>query len=225
MLVRRLPRSALMVGVTAAAVAALAACNNTNTGPGGVQTDTLTALGPNSGVMSSNNGVVNFFGASELETGDLDQSDPHTTERGLVTFLVALQQGDTVTSAVVRLDQCFTGGNPFPTLGSVLLETVPYSNPPGPTQFNGAAQTDTANNVLTSSADTGFVAANVTQPVAAAVLDSIPYVQFRVRFSNEDDNFNGTDDFVDFQGAFGAPAGHCVNTQTGQPVLILSFKT
>lgn len=222
MLVRRLPRSALMMGVATAAVAALAACNNVNTGPGGVQTDSLTSSTPNSGIMTNNNGVINFTGQSEIEAGDLDQSNPGTTERGLVTFYVALQEGDTVTSAVVRLDQCFTGGNPFPTLGSALLESVPYSNPPGLTQFSGTAQTDTANNFLTSSADTGVVSVNVTQPVAAAILDSIPYVQFRVRFSNEDDNFNGTDDFVDFQTT--TTGGHCASSKTGQPLLILTFK-
>lgn len=221
MLVRRLPRLALTVGVVTAAVAALAACNSENTGPGGVQTDTLTALSPNSGIMSNKNGVVSFFGQSEIEVGDLDQSDPGATERGLVTFLVALYEGDTVSNAVVRLDQCYTAGNPFATLGNVVLEAVPYSNPPGPTQFSGPASNGLSA-TLTSAADTGFVYGTMTAPVAAAIADSVYYVQFRLRFSNEDDNFNGQDDYVDFL-TNGNPTGHCASSVTGQPVLILTL--
>jgi hypothetical protein len=221
MIVRRLPGSALTVVITAAAVAALSACNSTNTGPGGYTTDTVTALMPNTGIMSSKNGVVSFFGQSELEVGDLDASDPGATERGLVTFVVAGFQGDSVNSAIVRLDQCYTGGNPFATLGDVVLEAVPYSNPPGPTQFNGPA-TDGIADTLTSSADTGLVYGTITAPVATAILDSVPYVQFRVRFTNEDDNNNGIDDFTDFQTT---QAGHCLGSTTGQPLLIISYKT
>jgi hypothetical protein len=219
MLVRRLPRSALTLLVATAGVAALAACNSVNTAPGGYTTGSFTALMPNTGIMSDTRGVINFFGQSEIEVGNLGQSNPGTTERGLLTFLVADLQGDTVSSAVVGVDECFTGGNPFATLGSVVLEAVPYSNPPGATQFSGAG-TPSSPDTLTSSADTGFVYDTVTAAVAPAILDSIPYVQFRLRFTN-DGNGNGVDNYVDFQTT---AAGHCTASTTGQPVLILTYK-
>jgi hypothetical protein len=219
MVVRRLPWATMGV-VLAGAVAGLVGCGPNTTGPGATYVDTLTAFTIYTGTMTNTFGVTNFLGSSELEVGDIDGTNPGVTERGIMTFIVNSFEGDSAESAVLRLDLCNVAGNPF-ALGNINLERVwPVGTPPGPSQ--NAPSAAVGYGPIATSPDTGFVYSTVTPGVEEDLADSAVYSQFRVRFSNADGNNNGVSDFVDFRAL---ENGNCAGSATGQPILILTFKT
>jgi hypothetical protein len=220
MVVGRMPWAAASVLVVATA-AALAGCGSSATGPGVTKVDTVPVFSPYSGTMTNNLGVTNFYAATEIEVGDLDATHPNETERGVVTFFVQNLEGDSVTSAVLRLDECFVSGAPFNTLGPILVERLlPIGTPPAGYQNLGPGFPFHV--PLTASPDTGFVYDTVTSAVGADLADSAVFTQFRLRFNNADGNNNGVSDFVDFNGGAQAQAGNCVSNTAGQPLLLIT---
>jgi hypothetical protein len=215
--VRRLPWSLVSV-VIAASAAALGACSNNPAGTSGTRVDTVQAATPYTGTMTNNLGVTNFFGFSEIEVGDVDATNPGQTDRGAVTFNVITFEGDTVQSAVLRLDECNVQGAPFTDLGNVIVDGVAPGTPPGNTQYMGTplATYDT----LATSTTTGFLYDTVTSSVATAITDSATYAQFRLRFTGQDGNSNGVTDLVSFRSN---ETGFCPGDSTRAPILILTI--
>jgi hypothetical protein len=216
LVVRRSPWCAVSV-VIAAAAAALGGCSSGATGPGGVQVDTVQATTPFTGTMTNTFGVTNFFGGTEIDVGDIDSTNPGVTERGVVTFNVILFEADTLTSAILRVDECNVHGAPFASLGQVLLESVVPGTPPGSGQNLGPARASFG--VIAPDTTTGFKYANVTSEVANDVADSSTYVQFRFRESIMDGNNNGVSDYVAFRTN---TSGSCTGDSTRAPILIIT---
>ncbi|HWZ59753.1 MAG TPA: hypothetical protein VNW46_12325 [Gemmatimonadaceae bacterium] len=221
-----MPWSAIIV-VVAATLAAVAGCTS-STAPGAAgptTTDTLRAVTLFTGTMINTFGVSNFNGPAELEVGDLDATRPGVTERGIVTFniqgLVAAH--DTVTSAILRFDECNVSGAPFATGDSIVVNWLYALTPPAQFQSTGSGRRNTGNVTLDTTMgfkyDTG---AGLTNAVETDVIDSSAFTQFRVQFQNTSGNNNGVSDFVDFRTA---ESGHCTGDSTRAPILILQAHT
>jgi hypothetical protein len=216
LVVRRSPWCAVSV-VIAAAAAALAGCSSGATGPGGIHVDTVQATTPFTGTMTNTFGVTNFFGGTEIDVGDIDSTNPGVNERGVVTFNVIQFEGDTVTSALLRVDECSVHGAPFASLGHVLLESVTPGTPPGSDQNLGPDRTGFGG--IATDTTTGFKYATVTSEVATDLTDSSVYVQFRFRDSIMDGNNNGVSDYVAFRTR---ASGSCTGDSTRAPILIIT---
>jgi len=216
LVVRRTPWCAVSL-VIAAAAAALGGCSSSATGPGGTHVDTVQATPPFTGTMTNTNGVINFFSSSEIEVGDVDGTSPGVTERGAVTFNVLQYEGDSVTSATLRVDECNVQGAPFASFGQVYVDWVTPGTPPGLSQFSGPARLSFG--VIAPDTTTGFKYATVDSAVRADLADSANYTQFRLHFNLADGNSNGVSDYVDFRAR---ESGNCTGDSTRAPILIIT---
>jgi hypothetical protein len=220
-----MPWPATLVAV-AATVAALAGCtSSTAPGAGPTSTDTLQAQTLFTGTMTNTFGVSNFIGSTELEVGDIDATHPNVTERGIVTFslLGLVGVNDTVTSAILRFDECNVSGAPFATRDSVVVNWLYPLTPPAQFQSTGSGRRNTG--TVTLDTTTGFkydTGPGLTAAVENDVIDTSAYTQFRLQFQNTSGNNNGVSDFVDFRAA---ESGHCTGDATRAPILILQVHT
>jgi hypothetical protein len=211
--------------VLIAATAGLAACSfDSPTSSGSSQltgsgVDTIQLTSGYSGTLVTLSGQYNFAGSSEIAVGDLDAADPGETQRGFVTFDISALDGDSAESATLRVYECAVFGDPFSSLGSVVVDHVTPGTPPGSSQYSGST---IASNLGTIAPDAsiGFRYLTVTSAVESDVAASGTYSQFRLRFSIEDGNNNGVSDYVDFNTS---ESGDCTGNATNAPVLIVTY--
>lgn len=205
------------------AVATLAACSfdsptssNSLTGHG---VDTIPLVPGSSGTMVTKSGQYNFAPSSEIAVGDLDALDPGETQRGFVTFDMSALDGDSAESASLRVYECAVFGDPFSSLGAVVVDHITPATPPGSAQYSGSTLASGIGTIAPD-ATVGFRYLPVTSAVESDVAAKGTYSQFRLRFSNEDGNNNGVSDYVDFNTS---ESGDCTGNAANAPVLIVTY--
>jgi hypothetical protein len=181
--------------------------------------DTIPLVTGNSGTVVTKNGDYAFSDSSDIAVGDLDAANPGETQRGFVTFDVSALDGDSAESATLRVYECAVLGDPFASLGSVVVDHVSPGTPPGQSQYSGSTL---ASNLGTIAPDAtvGFRYLTVTSAVESDVASNATYSQFRLRFSIEDGNNNGVNDYVDFNTI---NSGDCTGDAANAPVLIVTY--
>jgi hypothetical protein len=107
------------------ATAALSACSfdsptsaNHLSGSG---VDTIPAVMGYTGTLVTKSGNYAFSDSSDIAVGDLDADNPGETQRGFVTFDISALDGDSAESASLRVYECAVFGDPFSSLGSVVV--------------------------------------------------------------------------------------------------------
>jgi hypothetical protein len=207
----------------AATIVSLTACsfdsvtNSTHLTGHGV--DTLSLVTGFSGTMVTAGGNYNFAPATEIAVGDLDAANPGETQRGFVTFDVTPLAGDSALSAILRIDECAVRGDPFALLGVMVVDHITPGTPPGVTQYVGATLTSNLGTIASDNT-IDFHELAVTSAVESDLTSGATYSQFRLRFSIEDGNNNGLNDYVDVRTS---ESGDCMADATRAPVLIVTF--
>jgi hypothetical protein len=214
-----------MVFVLAVPICAWAAagCGKSSTGPGATNPDSLSSVAGLTGYLFFNPiDRFGFNGNIEAQVGDVDAMFPGETLRGLVTFdLNELPKGSTVTQATIQMDQCLVEGNPYGSLGAIVLDHLL------PKLVQDSASYDTtalASNVATIAGDStvGLKTADVTSSVEYDRTIGDTLSQFRMHYSIEDGNNNGVTDLAVFR----ADSGFnylCPYVSGHQPLLIVSY--
>jgi hypothetical protein len=207
--------------IVPATIAALSACSTSSTTGQltGSGVDTIPLVAEYSGTMVTLGGAYNFAGASEIAVGDLDALVPGETQRGFLTFDISRLDGDTAKSAVLRVYECAVIGNPFPSLGSIVVDHITPGTPPGGGQYSGSTLASDLG-AIAPDATVGFRYQTVTSAVESDVAANGTYSQFRLRFSTEDGNNNGVSDYVDFNTS---ETGDCTGNASNAPVLIVTY--
>jgi hypothetical protein len=137
-----------------------------------------------------------------------------------VTFDVSALGGDSAQAATLTAYECrVPTGNPFSTLGSVVVDHITPGSPPSNTQYNGGTLASDIG-TLTPDANTGPRSVTVTAAVESDVASKAQYSQFRLRFSNEDGNPNGQNNYVDFETGNGID---CASDAALAPLLIVTY--
>jgi DNA-binding beta-propeller fold protein YncE len=136
--------------------------------------------------------------------------------RQLYSFDIAsIPVGTTIISATLRLYQCDVQGLPYMFLGNVIVDQMNYGDvfDPFGSAYSGAAA---ALNIGTLSTTTGlsYRSLSVTTQVQSDLTASRERSQYRLRFSTQDYNLDGNDDFVQFTDA---EDSLCAGTTTNQP--------
>lgn len=219
-------RSSVFVLLAAAALSACSFDSPTSsssthlTGPG---VDTIAADVPYTGTFEyeSSGSQYQFTGSTEIAVGDIANVDQ--TDRGIITFNVQALDGDTAQSAILTAYECDVIGNPFSanggSLGEVVIDHITPGTPPGQSQYNGSTMA-TDIGTLAPDFNTGPRNANVTSSVETDISSGATYSQFRLRFSSEDGNPNGTANYVDFETANGVD---CASDAQQAPMLIVTY--
>ena len=144
--------------------------------------------------------------------------------RQLYSFDIASIPGSyTITSAMLHLYQCNVVGFPYVSLGNVIVDHVSYGSVFGAGIYDSAT---VAANIGTISTTTSLgyrsldVMASVQNDLTALPLRTRS--QYRLRFSLQDTNFDGNDDFVQFTDT---EDSLCAGAATNQPPqLAISIK-
>jgi hypothetical protein len=209
--------------VLIAATAALSACSfDSPTSSGqltGSGVDTIPIVVGYTGTFGyeSSGSQYGFVGSSEIAVGDF--GSPGETDRGIVTFDVAALDGDTAQAATLTAYECDVVGNPFASLGQVVVDHITPGTPPAQSQYSGSTITSDIG-VLAPDATTGPRNLTVTSAVESDVAANATYTQFRLRFSSEDGNPNGGSNYVDFETGNGID---CASDAALAPVLIVTY--
>jgi hypothetical protein len=205
-----------------AVAATLSACSfdsptggNHLIGPG---VDTIPVVTGYTGTEITNGSAYAFSDSSDIAVGDLGAANPLETQRGFVTFDVSALDGDTAESATLRVYECAVLGNPFGSLGSVVVDHITPGTPPGQGQYSGSTLTSDIGTIAPD-ATVGFRYLTVTSAVESDVASNATYSQFRLRFSIEDGNNDGVSDYVDFNTS---NSGDCTGNAANAPVLIVT---
>jgi hypothetical protein len=220
---RRPSWAGLSLVVLAPATAALSACSlgsstssNQLTGHG---VDTIQAVFGYTGTVVTKSGSYGFADSSDIAVGDLDALNAGETQRGFVTFDISALSGDSAKSASLRVYECAVIGDPFSSLGSVVVDHVTPGTPPGSSQYTGSTLASDIGTIAPD-ATIGFRYLTVTSAVESDVAAKDTYSQFRLRFSTEDGNNNGANDYVDFNTSV---SGDCTGNASNAPILIVTY--
>jgi hypothetical protein len=185
--------------------------------------DTISAYVPYTGTFEyqSSGSQYQFSGSTEIAVGDIANVDQ--TDRGIITFNVQPLDGDTATGATLTAYECDVIGNPFTanggSLGEVIVDHITPGTPPGQTQYAGSTIESDVGPLAPDNA-TGPRNLTVTSEVQEDIQGGATYSQFRLRFSAEDGNPNGTANYVDFQTANGVD---CASDAVEAPKLIVTY--
>jgi DNA-binding beta-propeller fold protein YncE len=150
-------------------------------------------------------------------TGDKDASYSLSVGwRQLYSFDIAnIPNNTTITAATLRLYQCDVQGSPYTSLGNVIVDQMNYGGvfDTFGSAYDGAAA---ALNIGTLSAtpSLGYRSLSVTTQLQNDLTALRVRSQYRLRFSTQDFNFDGNDDFVQFTDA---EDSLCVGVATNQP--------
>jgi len=135
---------------------------------------------------------------SQVIAGDLLTSGVYRGYRGFYSFdITSIPTGSSVTSANLRLYQLSFNGAPYVELGNVIVESVDYGASLDPPDY-GAAPLAPAIGTLSNNTATEYKTLIVTGAVQADVAAARTGAQFRLRFSNTDNNNDGSADNVTF---------------------------
>ncbi len=150
-------------------------------------------------------------------TGDKDASySLGVGWRQLYSFDIAnIPTSTTITSAILRLYQCDVQGLPYTFLGNVIVDQMNYGgvfDPFGGAYSGGAVALNIG--TLPATISPGYRSLSVTTRLQNDLATSRVRSQYRLRFSTQDYNFDGNDDFVQFTDAEDSP---CAGATTNQP--------
>lgn len=218
-------RSSVLVLLATAALSACSFDSPTSstthlTGPG---VDTIPSVVTSTGTAeySPVGSLFQWNGSTEIAVGDIGNqgNNPQQTDRGIITFNVQALDGDTAQAAVLTAYECDVKGDPFTFLGQVVVDHITPGTPPGQTQYNGSPLASDVG-TLTPDQNTGPRNVTVTSSVESDISSGATYSQFRLRFSNEDGNSAGANDYVDFQTGNGVD---CASDALVAPTLIVTY--
>lgn len=162
-------------------------------------------------------GSPGYSAMSHITTGDADFVEPGWRMQGLVSFdLGPLPAGRKVTRATLRLFQCHIVGDPYATLGDVVLDHVDY----GATLEAGdpASILQFAVGVLSSNAVLEWKTLDVTTQVAADLAALRTRSQFRVRFNQLTSDGDGLSDQAKFTDV------ERIDTEGNPPTLLVTYE-
>jgi hypothetical protein len=188
------------------------------TGPWGIFIDvTPVVIGSTAGLdgYARSDGTASATGSPA--TGDKDASySLGVGWRQLYSFDIAsIPSGAMITSATLRLYQCDVQGFPYTNLGNVIVDQMNYGgvfDPFGSAYSLGTVALDIG--TLSTTTIPGYRTLSVTTGVQNDLTASRVRSQYRLRFSTQDYNFDGNDDFVQFTDAEDSP---CAGVSTNQP--------
>jgi hypothetical protein len=189
-----------------------------STGPWGIYVDvTPLVIGSTASLdgYARSDGTASAFGSPA--TGDKDASySLGVGWRQLYSFDIAnIPTSATITSATLRLFQCNVQGSPYTFLGSIIVDQMNYGgvfDPFGSAYSGGAVALGIG--ILSTTPIPGYRSLNVTTPVQNDLTALRVRSQYRLRFSTQDYNFDGNDDFVQFSDA---EDSLCLSVTTNQP--------
>jgi hypothetical protein len=136
--------------------------------------------------------------------GDLDQSTNGFTFRQFFSFEYSSAPIlSTVDAAVLRLYQATGAGTPFTVLGNVVVDHLDYSlSGLDPGDYTAPADAgESGLGPLSSDGAVGYRTLVVTNQLREDVTLGRPRSQYRLRFSTQDSNFDGLNDYVQFTDA------------------------
>ncbi len=179
-------------GACAGAALSLAACGGGADGPGAIDLASQAAL---DGFVNSVGNV--FTGGSGPGVGDIDPVQNGLGNRMFYSFdLASVPPSATeIVSATLEVSEEGVSGNPFATLGVIVVDHLDY----GPTLDAGdyaLPALDSAFGVFSGDAVVGYHGVDVTGQVRADWGLGRPRSQFRLRFAFGDSDFDGAVDFV-----------------------------
>lgn len=198
------------------------------TGPWGIYVDaTPVVIGSTASLdgYARSDGTASATGSPA--TGDKDAIYFGVGWRQLYSFdISSLPTNSTIASAILRLYQCDVEGFPYTYMGNVIVDHVDYGGvfDPFGSAYNGAT---VAPGIGTLSATTslGYRSLDITTS-AQDDLTALPprtRSQYRLRFSIEDSNLDGNNDFVQFTDAEDSPcAGQASTNQPPELALTLA---
>lgn len=140
-------------------------------------------------------------------TGDLGQPGSTPSGRQFFSFdLSAIPAGSVVQSAVLRLDLFVVVGNPFTSLGAVVVDHLDYG---GGLDFGDYAARGLEEGLgpLASDATLGPKTLDVTASVVGDVARGRTRAQFRLRFAPKESDGDVSNDFASFAEAEAAVTG------------------
>ncbi len=196
------------------------------TGPWGIYVDgTPIVIGSTANLdgYARSDGTASASGSPA--TGDKDASYSLSVGwRQLYSFDIAnIPTSTTITSATLRLYQCDVQGSPYTFLGNVIVDQMNYGgvfDPFGGAYSGGAVALNIG--TLSTTTSPGYRSLSVTTRVQNDLTTSRVRSQYRLRFSAQDFNFDGNDDFVQFTDAEDFP---CAGATTNQPPqLVVTLK-
>jgi hypothetical protein len=211
--------------LVATAAVALSACSfdsptSSSSQLTGHGVDTIQTVAGYTGTFAylSSGSQYGFTGSTEVTVGDLPNTDQ--TNRGILTFDVQPLDGDTAQEAVLTAYECDVIGAPFSTLGQVVVDHVTPGTPPS--GQGGYSGNIIASDIGTLAPDdaTGPRNVSVTSAVESDISSGATYSQFRLRFSAEDGNPNGTANYVAFETDYQV---NCAADASLSPVLIVTY--
>jgi hypothetical protein len=159
----------------------------------------LAAEGANEGTLGSGGSIAE--NAASLEVGDRESINPPGPVRAFVSFnLGSIPPNAIITFAQLRLEMTNVTGNPFPAMGSVIVDHVNYGNQfPPATAYSGITNLILGNiGTLTTDATLGVKTVSVTFSVGQDRAAGRARSQFRVHFATADNNNDGFPSFVRF---------------------------
>jgi hypothetical protein len=184
-----------------AALLSVAACGG---GSGGKpRTITLTvsipAEGPIEGTRDAQNNILEAD--ASLRAGDLEGATFQGPIRAFLSFNRSVIPPEaTITSAQLRLNMVEVAGNPFTAvqMGNLMVDHVNYGDTfPDATSYSGNTLLGNLT-VMSNSAALGIKTATVTFGVNNDVAQNRPRSQFRLKFINGDQNFDGQETWARF---------------------------
>ncbi len=148
------------------------------------------------GAVRSNGIVVTGF--TEQFVGDADSSEPGVGSRQFFSFQVdELPPGATVQSAVLQVMQVDPDGDPFVTLGVLVVDHVNYGGTLSAAAYAGLTLTSNIGTISNSELS-GLRTLDVTEAVRADLLAARARSQFRLRFLVADSDNDANPDRVHF---------------------------
>jgi DNA-binding beta-propeller fold protein YncE len=197
-----------------------------STGPWGIYVDvTPIVIGSTANLdgYARSDGTASASGSPA--TGDKDASySLGVGWRQLYSFEISnIPTSTTITSATLRLYQCDVQGSPYTFLGNVIVDQMNYGgvfDPFGSAYSGGAVALNIG--TLSTTTSPGYRSLSVTTRLQNDLTTSRVRSQYRLRFSTQDFNFDGNDDFVQFTDAEDSP---CAGATTNQPPqLVVTLK-
>ena len=161
---------------------------------------------------AQSNAAVFVHGGGPL-VGDFPTAQPGVGYREFYSFdLGTIPANAIITSATLRLYQQQVDGTPYTSLGNVVVDHVSFGAVLQATEYL-AAPLASAIGVISSDTSRGYKDLNVLSRVTADIAAARSRSQFRIRFSNQDTNGDGVNDFALFTDA----EMSCCNPGTTQP--------
>lgn len=189
-----------------------------STGPWGIYVDdTPLVIGSTASLdgFARSDGTASASGSPA--TGDMDDGySPGVGWRQLYSFDIAnIPAGAAIASAILRLYQCDVQGSPYTFLGNVIVDHMNYGDafdPFGSAYSGGAVALNIG--TLSTTASPGYRSLSVATRVQGDLAAPRERSQYRLRFSTQEYNLDGNDDFAQFTDA---EDSSCAGTATNKP--------